>query len=67
MVLSFYYFMSVDEDAGTASDTLILHKRQAMPYAIYSMMRTGNDDTEVAQYAGFVGKRCASRMLLYRQ
>ena len=46
---------------------MVLHKRQAMPYLIYRAISPGaEDEEEVKQYAGYVGKKCAERMLLYR-
>lgn len=45
----------------------ILFARQRMPYTIYIQIKKDNSDqAEVLEYAGFVGKKCYSRMLLYR-
>ena len=46
---------------------MVLHKRQAMPYLIYrAISPEAEDEEEVKQYAGYVGKKCAEHMLLYR-
>ena len=46
---------------------LVLHKRQAMPYAMYRMISPDADDAdEVKEYASLVGRTCSQRILLYR-
>ncbi|XP_055083477.1 arginyl-tRNA--protein transferase 1 isoform X1 [Periophthalmus magnuspinnatus] len=58
------------EDASKLKDVgraLVLYKRTAMPYAVYSHKRKGSsDEAEVKQYASLVGQDCAQRILLYR-
>lgn len=52
---------------------LCLYKQVALPYAMYVQFkkqetkRAPTDAKEVEQYAGFVGGKCAQRMLLYRR
>lgn len=60
------------EDEGGRVDldsVMILHRRMAMTYQQYKLLnpktKTQHDDV-VRKYAGFVGRSCASRMLLYR-
>ena len=70
----FICYLSTEDEGGKIDldRTLILHARQAMPYEVYkaikSMIRPDfNDEDEVKEYAQFVGKICAERMLLYRK
>lgn len=60
------------EDEGGRVDldsVMILHRRMAMTYQQYKLLnpktKTQHDDV-VRKYAGFVGRSCATRMLLYR-
>nr|KAG5696778.1 hypothetical protein BaRGS_012801 [Batillaria attramentaria] len=47
---------------------LVLHDREAMPYEVYRFMnRQARDEEEVKEYATFVGRKCAERMLLFRK
>ncbi|XP_053397101.1 arginyl-tRNA--protein transferase 1-like isoform X2 [Mercenaria mercenaria] len=48
---------------------LVLFQRTAMPYPIYKALSKGKTDDldEVTEYAGFVGKKCASSILLFRK
>ncbi|KAK7483279.1 hypothetical protein BaRGS_00025446 [Batillaria attramentaria] len=47
---------------------LVLHDREAMPYEVYRFMnRQARDEEEVKEYAAFVGRKCAERMLLFRK
>jgi len=54
-------------------DVLCLYKQIALPYSMYIEMRKRErgrepaDAEEVRQYAGFVGGKCARRMLLFRR
>lgn len=44
---------------------LYIHKR--MSYQSYvKMKKQANDEDEVREYAGFVGRKCYRRMLLFR-
>ena len=60
--------IAVDEDGDVALNTvMLLFQQQAMPYFIYQALCPGaQDKDEIEQYASFVGKKVASRMLLYR-
>ncbi|XP_067141052.1 arginyl-tRNA--protein transferase 1 isoform X1 [Centruroides vittatus] len=45
----------------------ILYQRQWISYTNYRKMRKGDcNEAEVAEYARFVGRKCYSKMLLYR-
>uniref|UniRef100_A0A8C4Q7W5 Arginyl-tRNA--protein transferase 1 n=1 Tax=Eptatretus burgeri TaxID=7764 RepID=A0A8C4Q7W5_EPTBU len=57
-----------DDDCPVSLDhVMVLYKRCAMPYCIYQQRRVhSKDEAEVREYASFVGRRCAGRMLLYR-
>ena len=68
MYISLVYFAADKDGDIDLSSVLVLHKRQMMPYFVYRMMNSDkDDDATVTQYAKFVGKTCAQRMLLYRQ
>jgi len=63
-----------DEDKlDDIADVLCLYKQIALPYSMYVQFkrqerkREPTDAEEVKQYAGFVGGKCARRMLLYRR
>ena len=60
----------VSEDAQGTVDidkVLVLFARQAMPYQFYALLnQEAEDEREVLKYAGFVGRDCSERMLLYR-
>jgi len=63
-----------DEDKlPDVDDVLCLYKQMALPYSMYVVMRKKEcrresaDAEEVRQYAGFVGGKCARRMLLFRR
>ncbi|XP_060588752.1 arginyl-tRNA--protein transferase 1-like [Ruditapes philippinarum] len=59
-----------DEDGEPDLETLlVLYQRTAMPYTIYQQLSKGkNDDLEeVKEYAGYVGRKLASRLLLFRK
>ena len=60
--------LTVDEDSNIdMQSVLVLTMRQKMPYFIYRSLRPDKgDEAEVREYAGFVGRTCAQRMLLYR-
>lgn len=45
--------------------TLVLFQRQAMPYAVFKMLCGTRQNPKVREYAGFVGREVASRMLLF--
>ena len=73
---TFAMFSFVVEDEDTLTDinnVLCLYKQTTMPYSLYihfkrqRRQREPNDSEEVKQYAGFVGGKCARRMLLYRR
>ncbi|XP_005097396.1 arginyl-tRNA--protein transferase 1 isoform X1 [Aplysia californica] len=51
------------------NQVLCLHQGTMLPYAFYKMMKKSKtpDEDEVREYAGFVGKTCAERMLLVRK
>jgi len=62
----------VDEDQlSDIGDVLCLYKHAALPYSVYVELkkkeRKPPNAEEVKQYAGFVGRKCALRMLLYRR
>ncbi|KAL4233849.1 Arginyl-tRNA--protein transferase 1 [Mactra antiquata] len=60
----------VDKNAEIdLENLLVLHKRQLMTYPIYKMLSKGeNDDLqEVREYAGFVGKKASSSLVLFRK
>ena len=59
-----------DEDGEPDLETLlVLYQRTVMPYTIYQQLSKGkNDDLdEVKEYAGYVGRKCASSILLFRK
>ena len=63
-----------DEDKLDAiGGVLCLYKQTALPYFMYVQLKKNErkqgstDADEVKQYAGFVGGKCARRMLLYRR
>ena len=67
------FYVTDDEDRlDDTADVLCLYKHTALPYSIYvefkrrEKKREPTDGEEVKQYAGFVGGKCARRMLLYR-
>ncbi|KAH9507257.1 Arginyl-tRNA--protein transferase 1 [Bulinus truncatus] len=50
------------------NQVLVLHKGNMLPYGFYKMMKSrSTDEDEVREYAGYVGKTCAERMLLVRK
>ncbi|KAK2190729.1 hypothetical protein NP493_71g00004 [Ridgeia piscesae] len=56
-----------DDSKIDIKSVLVLTMRQRMPYFIYKSLRPDtNDEAEVKEYAGFVGRTCAERMMLYR-
>ena len=63
-----------DEDKLTdIADVLCMYKQVALPYSVYAQFKKTDRRREVTvaeevkQYAGFVGGKCAQRMLLYRR
>ncbi|XP_023930830.1 arginyl-tRNA--protein transferase 1-like isoform X2 [Lingula anatina] len=58
----------VDENGVVNLDeVLVLFERQAMPYTVYKALNPrARDEGDVKEYAGFVGKKCYQRMLLFR-
>ncbi|XP_059153504.1 arginyl-tRNA--protein transferase 1-like isoform X2 [Physella acuta] len=47
---------------------LVLHKGTMLPYSFYKSKKSrGSDEDEVKEYATYVGKTCAQRMLLVRK
>jgi arginine-tRNA-protein transferase len=64
---TFVVIFSVDENSNIdLSQVLVLYERQPMPYAIYSAISSDEDIDAVKEYAKLVGKKCAERMLLFR-
>ena len=62
-------FVSVDEEGQVDLDkVLVLHKRTLMTYAQYLTLNPNRRSSQeaVRKYARFVGRKCAYRMLLYR-
>uniref|UniRef100_A0A2C9JLZ4 Arginyl-tRNA--protein transferase 1 n=1 Tax=Biomphalaria glabrata TaxID=6526 RepID=A0A2C9JLZ4_BIOGL len=50
------------------NQVLVLNKGNILPYGFFKMMTSRNsDESEVKEYAEFVGKTCAERMLLVRK
>ncbi|KAL3881818.1 hypothetical protein ACJMK2_028210 [Sinanodonta woodiana] len=47
---------------------LIIHNGEAMPYEVYKAINPeSGDEEEIKEYATFVGRSCAERMLLFRK
>lgn len=64
------FCITEDENGGVdLEEVLVLHQRQLMNYTIYSALKGGkkDDESEVKEYAGFVGKKCAKSILLFRK
>ena len=62
-------FVSVDEEGQVDLDkVLVLHKRTLMTYAHYLTLNPNRRSSQeaVRKYTRFVGRKCAYRMLLYR-
>ncbi|KAL5010842.1 hypothetical protein ScPMuIL_013147 [Solemya velum] len=50
------------------NNVLVLHGREPMRYQVYRIFNpSAEDQDEVQQYAQFVGRECAERMLLFRK
>lgn len=63
-------FVTEDENGEiNLAEVSVLYMRQLMYYPIYKMISRGanQDEDEVKQYAGFVGKKCAKSILLFRK
>lgn len=63
-------FVTEDENGEVnLAEVSVLYMRQLMYYPIYKMISRGanQDEDEVKQYAGFVGKKCANSILLFRK
>ena len=61
----FSFFLDDRNKVTSPNDVMVLYKRQAMPFSVFRLMKDTDED-EVLEYAGFVGKSCSKRMLLYR-
>ncbi len=64
--------LSVDEQAAVeVGQVLVLFERQAMPFYVYKQLKSLSggcgDEDEISEYARLTGKRCACRMLLFRE
>ena len=65
--MHYAFLLAADKNGSIELDSvLVLHRRQMMPYFLYKMMSASDDEATVREYAQFVGKTCAARMLLYR-
>lgn len=63
---SILHFTADEDGEMDVNEVFILYKGEAMPYAIYKALNTHRrGDNSVNEYARFVGKLCATRMLLY--
>ena len=74
--LKIFPFLSPGESPVDVKHVQILHERTAYKYSQYEALckrylKDKNQDIpdkpEVQEYANFVGKKCAKRMLLYRK
>lgn len=65
------FFFGLTEDKNKDIDVeqvLVLHKGTMLPYSFYKAKKSrGSDEDEVKEYATYVGKTCAQRMLLVRK
>ncbi|KAK3603003.1 hypothetical protein CHS0354_016818 [Potamilus streckersoni] len=50
------------------NQVLIVHNGEAMPYEVYKAINPeSSDEEEIKEYATFIGRPCAERMLLFRK
>ena len=66
----FFCSLSADENGGVdLEDVLILFMSKMMTFPIYNKLSGGknSDEDVVKEYAGFVGKKCAKKLLLFRK